>query len=208
VVVAPVFLVRCLRCLQLHPWRKAPRDAPPVDRVTPHKCPHGFVCGARLCIHGRPYSEVRVRETENGTQVLGCEGGDPCIDSAPSCPQCAEIRAEVFKSKPQSSCIVCREAKRQGGSGCPLWGSTTKDGWQYHKTKGLCKWRTLEIVSPWCAGATEDERQLFLSALPGEVREKAIAEAQKANFQEGAKQQQEAPKKIEKKRGNGQTSMF
>lgn len=208
-MIAPIFLVRCLRCLQLHPWRKAKRDALPLDRVAPHKCPHGFACGPRMCIHGRPFSEIRVRETDEGTRVLGCEGGDPCIDSAPRCQQCIEVTAPVFAQRPAASgCLVCREVKRQGGSGCPRWRTTTDGQSKVHKTDGLCKWRTLEIVPPWCAGATEDERQLFLSAIPGEAREKAIAEARKANFQEGAKQQQEAPKKVEKKRGNGQTSMF
>ena len=206
---APTFLVRCLRCLQLHPWRKASRDAFPVDRVVPHQCPHGFACGSRYCVHGRLYSEIRVQETEDGTRVLGCDGADPCVDSAPTCPQCTEVRAAVFANRPPpSSCLVCREVNRQGGSGCPRWSTSTKDGWSHHKTDGLCKWRTLEIVTPWCVGATDDERKLFLSAIPGEVREKAITEAQKANVQEGAKQEREAPKKLEKKRGVGQTNLF
>lgn len=176
----------------------------------PHQCPHGFACGARFCIHGRLYSEIRVQETDDGTRVLGCDGADPCIDLAPACPECATARADVFKiikSQP-SSCLVCREVNRQGGSGCPRWRNTAENGWQHHKTDGLCKWRSLEIVPPWCAGATEEERKLFLVAIPGEIREQAIEEAQKANFQEGAKQEREAPKKVEKKRGNGQTSLF
>ena len=207
--MSPAFLIRCLRCLQLHPWRAAPLDALPVSRVVAHQCPHGIACGTRVCVHGRPFSEVHVRALNEGTQVLGCEGGAPCADSAPTCEQCAAIRVEVFARRPSGmGCLVCGEVKRQGGSGCPRWKTSTDGAWKVHKTDGLCKWRSLEIVPPWCAGATEDERALFLSALPGEAREKAIAEAQKANRQEGAKQEREAPKKLEKKRGNGQTAMF
>jgi hypothetical protein len=61
---------------------------------------------------------------------------------------------------------------------------------------------------PWCAGATDEEHALFLSAIPGEAREKALVEARMANIQEGAKQESEAPKKIEKKRDTGQASIF
>jgi hypothetical protein len=63
-------------------------------------------------------------------------------------------------------------------------------------------------MPPWCAGATDKERDVFVLAITVEKREKAIEEARKANFQEGAKQEREAPKKVEKKRGKGQTSMF
>jgi hypothetical protein len=111
-------------------------------------------------------------------------------------------------TKPPSSCVVCAEVDRQGGGGCPKWKTTTKDGWTHHKQDGLCKWQSSEIVPPWCAGATEDERALFVAALPGEKRDVAIIEAQRANFQEGAKQETEAPKKVAKKRGAGQSTMF
>jgi hypothetical protein len=146
---------------------------------------------------------------DDRTEVLGCEGGAPCIDTSPSCPQCAETRAVVFAQKPKAAeCLVCREVKRQGGSGCPRWRTSTDGQFKVHKTDGFCRWRTLERMPPWCAGATEDERELFLSAIPGEAREKALIEARKANHQEGAKVEREAPKKVEKKKGAGQTSLF
>lgn len=63
-------------------------------------------------------------------------------------------------------------------------------------------------MPPWCAGSTDAERDAFVGAIPADKRDKAIEEARKANFQEGAKQEREAPKKVEKKRGKGQTSMF
>jgi uncharacterized protein YdbL (DUF1318 family) len=63
-------------------------------------------------------------------------------------------------------------------------------------------------MPPWCAGSTDTERDAFVGAVPAEKREKAIEEARKANYQEGAKQEREAPKKVEKKRDKGQTSMF
>ena len=196
--------MRCPRCFGLHPWRTAPYEAPTLHRIVAHRCQHGNQCTSD-CVHGRPSTDVH---TIDGADVRA-DGSNLCWKESLDCPQCVEIRAQVYaKPLPRSECLVCREVKRQGGMGCPNFKTSTEDGWTYSKPDPLCKWRRLERMPPWCAGATEDERKVFLSALPGEAREKAIAEAQKANFQEGARQEREAPKKVEKKREKGQTSMF
>jgi len=204
-MTAPAFLMRCPRCFGMHPWRAARYEAFTVERITPHHCQHGRVCTVD-CPHGHPFGVGCGRHlpTCQGCGIDGC-----CRVEVESCPQCAETRSQVYvRPLPRPECLVCREVKRQGGSGCPTF-KTKKDGdWTVNVPDPLCRWRKLERMPPWCAGATDDERKLFLSEIPGEAREKAIAEAQKANFQEGAKQEREAPKKLEKKRGNGQTSLF
>jgi hypothetical protein len=62
-------------------------------------------------------------------------------------------------------------------------------------------------MPPWCAGATDEEQQKFVGALPVEARKNGIIEARKANRQEGAEQKYEK-KVVEKKKNGGQASLF
>lgn len=203
-MTAPVFLLQCPRCFGLHPWRPVASGAATVHRIVPHWCQHGNQCIAD-CSHGKPMLSVH---TKDGADVRE-DGSNLCLESIPSCAQCIEIQNQVYaKPLPSLGCLVCREVKRQGGSGCPGFKTSTENGWTYAKPDPLCKWRKLERMPPWCAGSTDTEQQAFIGAIPSEKREKAIEEARKANHQEGAKQEREAPKKVEKKRDKGQTSMF
>lgn len=203
-MTAPIFLIRCPRCFGLHPWRSAAYEAPTVHRIVPHRCQHGNQCTID-CVHGRPSTDVH---TIDGAAIR-VDGSNLCTQQVQDCSQCVEIRAKVYAAHhPRPECIVCREATRQGGQGCPNFKTSAENSWTYAKPDPLCKWRRLERMPPWCAGATDKERDVFVLAIPVEKREKTIEEARKANFQEGAKQEREAPKKVEKKRGKGQTSMF
>lgn len=215
-MTAPEFLIRCPRCFGLHKWRVAKHEAFTTQRVVAHECPHGMPCIAD-CAHGRPSSEIHVRLDETvlpdgtvfvSTKVVGCDGKDPCHVDVKPCPECSEARAKFYATPlPRPECLVCREVKRQGGTGCPTL-KTRKDGQDtYIIPDPFCKWRKLERMPPWCAGATPEEQQRFLSAIPAEARPKAIEEARKANAQKGAEQRHEK-KTVEKKKPNGQTSMF
>ncbi len=186
---APVFLLRCPRCFGFHPWRAAKYEAHTAERIAPHQCQHGRACTVD-CEHGHPMG-------------LGC-----CAITVQDCAQCVEARSQVYAKKPpRPECLVCREVKRQGGSGCPTFKTRKEGDWTHSVPDPFCKWRRLERMPPWCAGATDVERKLFVTAIPGEVREKAIEEARKANRQESAEQRYEK-KAIEKKKPTGQTSMF
>jgi hypothetical protein len=203
-MTAPAFLMRCPRCFGLHPWRAARYEAFTIERILPHHCQHGNVCTVD-CLHGHPFGVGCQKHlpTCHGCGLDGC-----CRVEAEACAQCVETRAQVYaRPLPRPECLVCREVKRQGGSGCPTF-KTKKDGdWAVNVPDPLCRWRRLERVPPWCAGAEESERAVFLSAVPAEVRNKAIEEARRANAQVGAEQRHEK-KTVEKKKKTDQTSLF
>lgn len=211
---APIHLIRCPLCLALHPWREAPRSALSVERVQPHTCSHGLPCGVRLCEHGKPYSEISAEPTVDGPTILrGCNGGPICIDTAPRCKDCAAARAKVYANLPISKpgCVVCREVERQSTrTGClSTKKRTTKPGEvEFVPDPNGCAYKMGLRPPPWCAGATEAEQKMFLEALPEPLRTAAIAEARKANRQEGAGQKAEAPKVDKKPKEDRQRSLF
>lgn len=199
---APTFLVRCPDCLGLHPWRQAPRNALPIERVESHACPHGQPCGVRLCGHGRPMGDV-------ACMCTGQRG----------CQECADVRAKFVAERAQKArenpreaasarlrmagtCSTCREVERQVGkkqepvSTWCICVTTRKDGKDtlFVPPPFGCPHKSGERPPPWCAGATEAERKLFLEALPEPMRAGALEEARKANRQEGAAQRCEVVK--------------
>lgn len=203
VVQGPKFTMRCFGCLTMQPWRAAKWEAVPTDRLMAHMCPHGKPC-IEECKHGRRMHENYKLTGGEHPQVLGCDGGAPCLPTSTPCKECADIRYFVWqklsglfaksesKDKHQDKakilepllhkCIVCAEIKRQGGTGCPHQRFTSSShGESVLKMDVRCQWCTFEKPPPWCAGAINGDVEAFTLAMPDDKRATAIDEARAAH---------------------------
>lgn len=219
---APTFLVRCPDCLVLHPWRQAPRSALPIERVESHVCPHGQPCGVRLCGHGRPMGDVSCM----------CTGQSGCQECTEVRAKFVAERNQRARENPREAsaarlrmagtCSTCREVERRVREEERSLGknkeivstwcicvTTRKDGKDtlFIPPPFGCPHKSGERPPPWCAGATETERKLFLGALPEPMRAGALEEARKANRQEGAVQRREVVK-VKRGKEDKQRSLF
>lgn len=199
VVQGPKFTMRCPGCLTMQPWRAAKWECLPTDRLVAHMCPHGKPC-IEECKHGRRMHESYRLTGGDQPQVLGCDGGAPCLSTSAPCKECADIRYFVWQKlsgvfarseateKHQDKakilgpllhkCIVCAEIKRQGGTGCPHQRFTSSGhGESLLKMDGRCQWCTFEKPPPWCAGATNGDVETFILAMSDDKRATAIDEA-------------------------------